>query len=80
NNTTTTRSCLLSTEGLESEPFELKTDDIAESLPRCNRCASPASCLTLEFCINIIGKDNKTIVHCKIAARVVCVFTEIDVQ
>ncbi|KAI1798341.1 hypothetical protein LXA43DRAFT_24130 [Ganoderma leucocontextum] len=52
----------LSPEGLESEPYELKTDDI------------------VEFGIDIVGEDNKTIVHHKVAARVVCVFTELDAQ
>lgn len=33
-----------------------------------------------EFGIDIIGEDNKTVVHHKVAARVVCVFTEQDVQ
>ncbi|KAJ7076029.1 hypothetical protein B0H15DRAFT_741519, partial [Mycena belliarum] len=48
----------LSPEGLESEPFELKSDDI------------------VEFGIDIVGEDNKTIIHHKVAARVACVFTE----
>ncbi|KAJ7471762.1 hypothetical protein FB451DRAFT_1250862 [Mycena latifolia] len=48
----------LSAEGLESEPFELKSDDI------------------VEFGIDIVGEDNKTIIHHKVAARVSCVFTE----
>ncbi|KAI0341540.1 hypothetical protein BDW22DRAFT_1346327 [Trametopsis cervina] len=52
----------LSAEGLESEPFELKTDDI------------------VEFGIDIVGEDNKTIIHHKVAARVVCVFTEQEAQ
>ncbi|GBE87730.1 predicted protein [Sparassis crispa] len=52
----------LSPEGLESEPFELKTDDI------------------VEFGIDIVGEDNKTIIHHKVAARVVCVFSEQDAQ
>ncbi|KAI0088767.1 hypothetical protein BDY19DRAFT_993606 [Irpex rosettiformis] len=52
----------LSAEGVESDPFELKTDDI------------------VEFGIDIVGEDNKTIVHHKVAARVVCVFTEQDAQ
>ncbi|KAF5324127.1 hypothetical protein D9619_011079 [Psilocybe cf. subviscida] len=50
----------LSSEGHESEPFELKSDDI------------------VEFGIDIVGEDNKTIIHHKVAARVVCVFTEQD--
>ncbi|CAL1709324.1 unnamed protein product [Somion occarium] len=52
----------LSPEGLESEPFELKTDDV------------------VEFGIDIVGEDNKTIIHHKVAARVVCVFTDQDAQ
>ncbi|EMD31989.1 hypothetical protein CERSUDRAFT_144523 [Gelatoporia subvermispora B] len=52
----------LSQEGLESEPFELKTDDI------------------VEFGIDIVGEDNRTIIHHKVAARVFCVFTEQDAQ
>ncbi|KAG6850355.1 hypothetical protein H0H93_014309 [Arthromyces matolae] len=52
----------LSPEGVESDPSELKNDDI------------------VEFGIDIVGDDNKTIIHHKVAARVVCVFTEQDVQ
>ncbi|KAF8625152.1 hypothetical protein AX15_005534 [Amanita polypyramis BW_CC] len=52
----------LSPEGVESEQFELKSDDI------------------VEFGIDIVGEDNKTIIHHKVAARVVCVFNEQDVQ
>lgn len=33
-----------------------------------------------EFGIDIVGEDNKTIVHHKVAARVVCVFTDQDAQ
>jgi hypothetical protein len=50
----------LSSEGHESGPFELKSDDI------------------VEFGIDIVGEDNKTIIHHKVTARVVCVFTEQD--
>lgn len=52
----------LSAEGLESEPFELKNEDI------------------VEFGIDIIGEDNKTTIHHKVAARVMCVITEEDAQ
>ncbi|EIW77464.1 hypothetical protein CONPUDRAFT_139331 [Coniophora puteana RWD-64-598 SS2] len=52
----------LSPESVESEPFELKSDDI------------------VEFGIDIIGEDNKTVLHHKVAARIVCVLTEEDVQ
>ncbi|KAF7326400.1 Glycosyltransferase family 69 protein [Mycena venus] len=48
----------LSAEGVESEPFELHTDDI------------------VEFGIDIVGEDNKTIIHHKVAARVSCIFNE----
>jgi hypothetical protein len=44
----------LSTRGAESEPFELKTDDV------------------IEFDIDMIGEDHKTIVYHKVAVRVVC--------
>lgn len=36
--------------------------------------------LPQEFGIDIVGEDNKTIVHHKVAARVVCIFTEQDAQ
>jgi len=36
--------------------------------------------LLKEFGIDIVGEDNKTIVHHKVVARVVCVFTEQDIQ
>ncbi|KAL4073464.1 hypothetical protein J3A83DRAFT_4228791 [Scleroderma citrinum] len=52
----------LSPEGVESEPFELKNEDI------------------VEFGIDIIGEDNKTTIHHKVAARVMCVITEEDAQ
>ncbi|KAF9218840.1 hypothetical protein BS17DRAFT_790524 [Gyrodon lividus] len=52
----------LSPEGVESDPFELKNDNI------------------VEFGIDIIGEDNKTTIHHKVAARVMCVFTEDDVH
>ncbi|EPS95292.1 hypothetical protein FOMPIDRAFT_1025852 [Fomitopsis schrenkii] len=52
----------LSPEGLESEPFELKSEDI------------------VEFGIDIVGEDNKTIIHHKVAARVLCVSNEQDAQ
>ncbi|KAG9006813.1 hypothetical protein FRB94_000409 [Tulasnella sp. JGI-2019a] len=52
----------LSPEGVESEPFELKSDD------------------TVEFGIDIVGEDNKTIIHHKVAAKVFCIFTHEDLQ
>lgn len=52
----------LSIEAVESEPYELKSDDI------------------VEFGIDIVGEDNKTIIHHKVAARVLCVFSEQDAQ
>jgi len=36
--------------------------------------------LEQEFGIDIVGEDNKTIVHHKVAARVVCVLTEQGAQ
>ncbi|EIN08947.1 hypothetical protein PUNSTDRAFT_52392 [Punctularia strigosozonata HHB-11173 SS5] len=52
----------LSPEGVESEPYEIKTDDI------------------VEFGIDIVSEDNKTIIHHKVAARAVCIFSEADAQ
>ncbi|KAJ6629303.1 SMAD/FHA domain-containing protein, partial [Mycena sp. CBHHK59/15] len=46
----------LSLEGRESEPFELKSDDI------------------LEFGVDIVSEDNKTVLHRKVVARVACYF------
>ncbi|KAF8218185.1 hypothetical protein K438DRAFT_1657075 [Mycena galopus ATCC 62051] len=46
----------LSPEGRESEPNELKSDDI------------------LEFGVDIVSEDNKTVLHRKVVARVACVF------
>ena len=50
----------LSLEGLESEPYELKLDNI------------------VELGIDIVGEGNKTIIHHKVAARVVCMFSDQD--
>ncbi|KAF9259932.1 hypothetical protein L218DRAFT_907825 [Marasmius fiardii PR-910] len=52
----------LSPEGLESDPYELKSDDI------------------VEFGIDIVGEDNKTIIHHKVAARVLCILSDQDLQ
>ncbi|KAJ6460994.1 hypothetical protein C8R45DRAFT_912475, partial [Mycena sanguinolenta] len=46
----------LSLEGRESEPNELKSDDI------------------LEFGVDIVAEDNKTVLHRKVVARVSCAF------
>ncbi|KZT53720.1 SMAD/FHA domain-containing protein [Calocera cornea HHB12733] len=50
----------LSPEGVESEPFELKSEDI------------------VEFGIDIVGEDNRTIVHHKVAAKVYCILSPED--
>ncbi|KAJ9093922.1 hypothetical protein QFC19_008155 [Naganishia cerealis] len=50
----------LSAEGIESEPFELKSEDM------------------VEFGIDIISEDNKTIVHHKVSAKAYCVFNVDD--
>lgn len=42
-------------------------------------CLTPPSA-PQEFGIDIVGEDNKTIVHHKVAARVVCVFSELEAQ
>ncbi|CAE6458980.1 unnamed protein product [Rhizoctonia solani] len=52
----------LSAESVESEPCELKSEDI------------------VEFGIDIVGEDNKTIIHHKVATRVFVVLTTEDAQ
>ena len=69
----------LSSEGHESEPFELKSDDIVVGLHPFTFCILALTMLK-EFGIDIVGEDNKTIIHHKVAARVVCVFSEQDAQ
>ena len=64
----------MSPEGVESEPFELKSEDIVVSLKN-TRVA-----LRQEFGIDIVSDDNRTIVHHKVAARVYCVFNAEDAQ
>lgn len=51
----------LSAEGVESEAFELHTEDV------------------VEFGIDIVSDDNKTIVHHKVAAKVFLVLSADDV-
>ncbi|KAJ8083970.1 hypothetical protein AAF712_000866 [Marasmius tenuissimus] len=52
----------LSPEGIESDPYELKSDDI------------------VELGIDILGEDKNTIIHSKVAARVLCVLNEQDAR
>ncbi|KIM91800.1 hypothetical protein PILCRDRAFT_55877, partial [Piloderma croceum F 1598] len=59
----------LSPDGLKNKLYKLKSDDIA---------IRPFLYSILEFGIDIVGEDNKTIIHHKVAARVVCVFSEQD--
>ncbi|KAF8183716.1 SMAD/FHA domain-containing protein [Mycena galopus ATCC 62051] len=48
----------LSFQGYESDPTELKSDDI------------------LEFGVDLVSEDNKTVLHRKVIARVACVFPD----
>lgn len=52
----------LSSEGLESDPYELKSDD------------------HVEFGIDIVGDDNKTVVHHKVSSKAFCIFNQNDVE
>jgi hypothetical protein len=36
--------------------------------------------MSKEFGIDIVGEDNKTIIFHKVAARVICIFSEQDTQ
>ena len=70
----------LSSEGQESEPFELRSDDIlvrALCLPLFDVILNTYS---QEFGVDIVGEDDKTIIYHKVVARVVCVFNEQDAQ
>jgi hypothetical protein len=49
------------------------------SLSRYN-CVLVLTNIYKEFGIDIVGEDNKTVIHHKVAARVVCVFSEQDAQ
>jgi hypothetical protein len=70
----------LSSEAHESEPFELKSDDIVVGLHLLINNVLVLTNISKEFGIDIVGEDNKTIIHHKVAARVVCVFSEQDAQ
>lgn len=48
--------------------------------PSFSHLIPPQSGLPQEFGIDIIGEDNKTTIHHKVAARVLCVFSEEDAQ
>ncbi|KAE9396920.1 SMAD/FHA domain-containing protein [Gymnopus androsaceus JB14] len=48
----------LSPEGIESDPYQLKSGDI------------------VEMGIDIVGDDNETIIHRRVAARAACIFSE----
>ncbi|KAK4683670.1 hypothetical protein P7C73_g6563, partial [Tremellales sp. Uapishka_1] len=50
----------LSAEGVESDPYELKSED------------------NVEFGIDIVSEDNRTVVHHKVAAKVYVVFNQED--
>ncbi|BEJ12510.1 hypothetical protein CspHIS471_0209700 [Cutaneotrichosporon sp. HIS471] len=50
----------LSPEGVESDPYQLNTEDM------------------LEFGIDIISEDNRTIIHHKVSAKAYCVFAPDD--
>ena len=67
----------LSPEGLESEPYELTLDDIVVR-PTPWAIQTLTNLPTKESGIDIVGEDNKTIIHHKVAARVVCIFSEQD--
>jgi hypothetical protein len=65
----------LSAEGAESEPYELKSEDM---VVRRFASGGPVAHRSQEFGIDIVSEDNRTIVHHKVAARVYCVFNAED--
>jgi hypothetical protein len=73
----------LSSEGLESEPYELKSDDhvvSSSSLPSLLSSALTSSSASQEFGIDIVGDDNKTVVHHKVSSKAFCIFNQGDVE
>lgn len=68
----------LSPEAVESEPFELKSEDmVVRNIIHRSRVCSQAHNVQ-EFGIDIISEDNRTIIHHKVSARAYCVFTPDD--
>lgn len=71
----------LSVEGMESEPWELKSEDrVVCKLSSRSRFVLLTFTALKEFGIDIVGEDNKTIIHHKVAATVFCVITPDDYQ
>lgn len=72
----------LSPEGLDSEPCELKSDDIVVEyvplVPLLHSLSNLASSSGIG--IDIVGEDNKTNIHLKFTARVECEFSKQDPQ
>ena len=71
----------LSPEGLENEAYELKSNGIVVR-PTSSHLAYFSWTHFQEFGIdiNIVGKHNKTtIIHHKVAARIVCIFSDKDI-
>ncbi len=78
----------LSAEGVESEPFELKSEDQVVSISPCfltqrdDRFDGETRLISIfskqEFGIDIVSEDNKTVVHRKVAAKAYCVFNVDD--
>jgi pSer/pThr/pTyr-binding forkhead associated (FHA) protein len=69
----------LSNEGMESEPYELKSEDIVVcliSLAYCSRRLLIARCQ--EFGIDIVSEDNKTVQHYKVSAKAYVVWNVDD--
>jgi hypothetical protein len=63
--------------GLQSKPYKLKSDNIVVSLWFISSTYHHPH-RSQEFGIDIVDKDNKTIIHHKVAAHVVYVFAEQD--
>jgi hypothetical protein len=59
---------------LQSEPYELKSDNIVVSVWFISSTHHHPQ-RSQEFGINIVGEDNKTVIHHKVAAHVVYVFS-----
>ena len=72
----------LSNEGMESEPYELKSEDIVVCRSFGTFDEESADCSSFvdlqEFGIDIVSEDNKTVQHYKVSAKAYVVWNVDD--
>jgi hypothetical protein len=70
----------ISPEGLGSEPYELRSDNIAVYVLPFHSAQTFSLTTQLEFSIDIAGEDNQTIIHPNVSVHVACVFSKIPLH